>query len=528
MNKLNNKGFAISTLLYGIMIMIFLIVFALMSILGTTRKNTKNLVSQIEEELNMYSNTNVTMMYDSSITEARTYIAPSSGWYRIELWGSKLNSSPGSYVSGMIYLKENNYLYINLGKEESGETDSYIELSSNEESTIMLAPGAVSSGEQSHYKIIGYAGTEIQTSDGINTIKTFNIEYGEYNNDGTPKTTSITPKFYDGMVVKNVNNNVSKVKISKISDNESNNPPGRETNTMLKNIKYIKDCITGSSNVDYPNHAHWVDIQAIRNGFNQFLGNNNVASVTATKDDISQSITNSGYIINGKVSNSDEYSGISGDGNKCITVQFNTEQNLDEIAVWHYYKDKRSYYNHTLSVSADANNWTELRRTMYSMCGSTTCSSNSEESESSIGIRYSTFQPYPGQEGGLPEGKYYIFYIGDDDKNKVITQNGSSISTDLFAADTNQQWQVSKNADGTYRITNVNSNYSIEKSGNIAICNKKDYNVNQRWIISGTTAGFYSINDPTRTDPNYAITSSMQINAPRYSSTQRFKFVKIN
>ena len=45
MKKLSNKGFAISTVIYGLSIMGVLIISILMGILSTTRKNTKELAN---------------------------------------------------------------------------------------------------------------------------------------------------------------------------------------------------------------------------------------------------------------------------------------------------------------------------------------------------------------------------------------------------------------------------------------------------------------------------------------------------
>lgn len=51
MKRINNKGFAISTFLYSLIVMIFLIVLASLSMLGTARNNTKNLTDDLKKEL---------------------------------------------------------------------------------------------------------------------------------------------------------------------------------------------------------------------------------------------------------------------------------------------------------------------------------------------------------------------------------------------------------------------------------------------------------------------------------------------
>lgn len=44
----------------------------------------------------------------------------------------------------------------------------------------------------------------------------------------------------------------------------------------------------------------------------------------------------------------------------CVTVDLGETYDLDEIKVWHYYKDGRSYNKHTLSTSSDNSTWTKL------------------------------------------------------------------------------------------------------------------------------------------------------------------------
>ena len=50
--KLNQKGFAISTILYGLLLIISLVVFLLLSLSRFERKSTDNYVEVISKELN--------------------------------------------------------------------------------------------------------------------------------------------------------------------------------------------------------------------------------------------------------------------------------------------------------------------------------------------------------------------------------------------------------------------------------------------------------------------------------------------
>lgn len=137
MKKLNNKGFAISTILYSLLIMVFLIVALLMGIMSSNRQNTVSLVKTIEEELNRYSLTSTEFLPITGATsQSQEYIVPygQAGWYKIELWGasgadsstnSAVKGGTGAYTSGIIYLEENTLLYFYVGGAGSGSTGGF-------------------------------------------------------------------------------------------------------------------------------------------------------------------------------------------------------------------------------------------------------------------------------------------------------------------------------------------------------------------------------------------------------------------
>lgn len=128
MKKMNNRGFVISTVLYTLVIMVFLIVILLMSFMAASRRNTRNLTDTIEDELNRYSETKTDIAFKSD-GSIQTYIVPygQAGWYKIELWGgaggSIYNSDgsisskggAGAYTSGIFYLEENTYVHFVVG-----------------------------------------------------------------------------------------------------------------------------------------------------------------------------------------------------------------------------------------------------------------------------------------------------------------------------------------------------------------------------------------------------------------------------
>ena len=56
--KLNNKGFAISTVIYGLSIMGILLIAIVMATMAATRSNSRQWAKSIEDELNRFSKTN--------------------------------------------------------------------------------------------------------------------------------------------------------------------------------------------------------------------------------------------------------------------------------------------------------------------------------------------------------------------------------------------------------------------------------------------------------------------------------------
>ena len=112
MRRLDNRGFAFSTILYGLMLLGIMIIFVIMSTMQTNRQTNKDFVKKIEDELNRFSLTNTNLSSTGSSTDSQEYIVPigESGWYKIELWGAagggeSNNGGYGSYTSCLIWLE---------------------------------------------------------------------------------------------------------------------------------------------------------------------------------------------------------------------------------------------------------------------------------------------------------------------------------------------------------------------------------------------------------------------------------------
>ena len=126
--------------------------------------------------------------------------------------------------------------------------------------------------------------------------------------------------------------------------------PKRKT-TKLDNVRYIRNCISYNS---ANNQNHWIEVQAIKDGVNIAKGK----SVTGT------TTQNSSYpysrITDGDITYNNYAATSSYSTNQCVTVDLGEKYDLDELAVWNYFGDQRSYYDNITSVSSDNNSWTEV------------------------------------------------------------------------------------------------------------------------------------------------------------------------
>ncbi len=121
--------------------------------------------------------------------------------------------------------------------------------------------------------------------------------------------------------------------------------PTSGDSSKIKKVRYIKDCISGST---ANNGNHWIEVQAINTGVNVAKGK------TVTTD--SGAINRGAEAVDGIIDQSTGSSGYAYNdvGSKCLNVDLGSEMNLEEISVWHYYLDGRAYYdNVTYTAGAD-------------------------------------------------------------------------------------------------------------------------------------------------------------------------------
>lgn len=120
MKKINNKGFAISILIYSLGTIALLTLLVILGTLSGMRKNESTLVDSVKDDLNDKSRRVRTFDPVSSIY---TYKVPKGGTYKIQLWGATGGSPDrnrgglGGYVSYTTTLTEGHIYYIVVGQE---------------------------------------------------------------------------------------------------------------------------------------------------------------------------------------------------------------------------------------------------------------------------------------------------------------------------------------------------------------------------------------------------------------------------
>lgn len=499
MKKLNNRGFAISTVLYSLLIMLFLIVTLMLGIMASSRNNSKALVSEIEDELNRYSLTTTEFIPSNKngVALAQEYIVPSgkSGWYKIELWGAaggatSLEGGAGAYTSGIIYLEENTSLYFYIGDEGSstnggangggngngtgrgggGATDVRTingdwNAAGSLSSRIMVAGG----GGGASQSTTGQNGVTLETRSGLNqgigqngTTNGGGGGGGYYGGQGGSTVSGaggssyisgyagVSPSsngkiFYDGMMSENANTGKGKAKIQLLSSENVEGPPPKKTN-KLNGVRYIQDCLTGIGESG-STQRQWIEIQAM-------YGGNNVAF-----EKTNNSITDSKFNTTPVTS-----------ANECVIVDLGAMYDLDEIAVWHISEDTsqestpdsaKILYNHRISVAGNNKVYRNIR--------SPKTDAIQTSPENITGIHISAWDI--DSDAVLPNGTYYIFSALSPNTSLITALNSIANETGAFErrislAPINgsdlQKWVFTKIDNQYYKIVEKESQQAMQ------------------------------------------------------------------
>ncbi len=131
MKKLDEKGFAISAILYTMLILTVLLMFLIVGILANRRSTLNKMSSKVGDDVSKktyaridYEYTNCSE-YNGVFSESGSYLCMlSPGTYQIETWGAQggyrtdaTKGGKGGYSTGIITIAETTKIYVNVGGE---------------------------------------------------------------------------------------------------------------------------------------------------------------------------------------------------------------------------------------------------------------------------------------------------------------------------------------------------------------------------------------------------------------------------
>ena len=482
---MNNKGFAVSTLIYGLSIMGIMLMAILMGIMSVNRNNNRTLANEVEKDLNKFIQTETTFNANAA---GQTYTVPEgeAGWYKIELWGASggtTNKKPdgtctvsgglGAYTSGVIELEEEDKLYFYVGSATAnggGSTD--VRLIDQTDATgvnsrIMVAAGGGKSAGSHGGTLVGYNSTMISAGgkvrmDGVAdyalttpTLANYPTSYslpGNASFTSVPSAVSVNNggSGYYSSTVASVGGKsfIAGYAGAKGMDRGTvwNNPGVRETietydedsGNMVPTLKmfYFVDGLMLAGVNDCDGKARIERIVRKTNPTQKLIRSN-------TKLNGVQSITDcvegSSDVAASKISaiaEGQEKAGALTYNGKCATANLGGTFNLDELSVWH--AAGKDYTNHTITVQTSGGQKTLKAK-------ATSQGATLSETETPVGFRISAYQP--DFTTYIPDsGNYYIIPVLTE--NKVLTAQADSdsshnpIKVDIANGYKRQKWSI--------------------------------------------------------------------------------------
>ena len=125
--KLNNKGFAISIIIYSVGSLAVLTLILILAIDSGIRKNNTTIVDAIKDELNAASQRRWTFTYSGAPV---AFTAPETGTYQLQVWGAAGGSlggtaGKGGYATAKLTLTHNSTIYVVVGGSGNGYNGGY-------------------------------------------------------------------------------------------------------------------------------------------------------------------------------------------------------------------------------------------------------------------------------------------------------------------------------------------------------------------------------------------------------------------
>ena len=552
MKKMNNKGFAISTLIYGLAIMGIMIVTILMATMAQTRANTRNLVKSIEEDLNRFSKTETAFKPLGSDIASQQYIVPASGWYKIELWGAQGagNGGKGAYTGGIIELTEGDILYFYVGKQKSSGGGyasevraiggTYTDFNSYE-STIMVAAGGGSTSTASGGTLYGY-NDKMNSYGGFIKSQGTNRDFSLLPISAAGNNTNGTLVGFDkNYAVSNATNPAVGVTVpSPVGTNGGGDGYFPSNNASTGGTSFIagyagsygikKGKTTTNAKVDYHEHTYkeeetvgthsYIDAISGEYYFNDgvMIPGVNVGDGYARIERVKPRTESSTELTrkNTKLNNvryirsctdesawnkiivtikgvSKEISNTSG---RCGIADLGSIMAIDEIAVFHS-NSGVDYKNDTVEVSENGSTWKYVKN----IGNGTTYS----ETETVNGYRVSAYQY--DRTASLPtKGNYIIQPVLSENKvlsaSETSETNANPISLDYYKGEKRQKWTIELITDKRINPNYVPGNPSTYEYKISELARFKTLAITQdENIVGNTLSAIDKFNDKARNEP---------------------------
>ena len=553
MRKLNNKGFAISTLIYGLAIMGIMIVAILMATMAQTRANTRNIVKSIEEDLNRFSKTETSFKPTGSGISSQEYIVPASGWYKIELWGAQGSGSggKGAYAGGIIELTEGDILYFYVGKKKSSGggyasevraiSGSYTDFNSYE-TTIMVAAGGGTASTALGGTLYGY-NDKMNSYGGFIKSQGTDKDFSLLATSATGNNTNGTLLGFDkNYAVSTATSPAANITVpSPVGSNGGGDGYFASNNSSTGGTSFIagyagcygikKGKTTVNSKVDYHEHTYnesetvgthsYIDAMSGEYYFNDGLmipgvnEGDGFARIERVKPR-----TESSTVLTRKNTKLDSVryirsctdsaswkkivaviKGVSKEltpsvSGKCGTVDLGSSLAVDEIAVFHT-NSGVDYKNDTIQVSTDGSTWRYVKKT-----GTGTTYS---ETETVNGYRVSAYQ-YDVTETLPAKGNYIIQPVLSE--NKVLSAaatsetNANPITIEPYKGEKRQKWTIELITDKKINPDYVPNNPATYEYKITELARFKTLSITQdENIVFNTLSAIDKFNDKARNEP---------------------------
>lgn len=519
---MNNKGFAITTVIYGLSILGILLIIIIMGNLSSTRSNVKTLSKDIDNELNYYSRASISYSYTDE-NDLQQFEVPvgQSGWYRFELWGASgngVNGGKGAYTTGIIKLTEGDLLYIKVGKSSTGKagesTDVRI-VADNEDlgllSRIMVAAGGGIEPGSDGGTLCGYnqnmnsSGGMIKDDYHLDTSRSFNYIGTLYpstspetvddcvvgSTNGRTKTKDTDASLSgDGYYISNsadannyggssyISGYAGVLPITNVKKPSTGGPSENYRSTYINQYDVGPDGeITGDGN----NYGQYVFkdglmIPGVRSGDGlariEKLSISNDDSVLKNKEyfyniksikDCSSTVLKKLEVIKDGIAANFSLSSTTtdGSGRTCVTYTNNSSSGSDE-----YYDEIALWHNSWDNIGSTAVTISYSPKGQPTLTRTTTLNLTDAGTETIDGYRISAYQPDYYHEALDPDGgNYYIFSVLSDNKVLSAQQRNDSDMNPVELApligEARQKWTVAAISDNLKESPSVNDEYSI-------------------------------------------------------------------